>query len=58
MAMLISGHKTRSVFERYNIVDERDVIDAMGKLNTYSQERQRAEKSAGKEAAYGESASL
>lgn len=50
VAMLISGHKTRSVFERYNIVDERDVIEAMGKLNAYSQDRQRAEKKAQRKA--------
>jgi hypothetical protein len=31
-AMRISGHKTRSVFERYNIVSTEDVMDAMRKL--------------------------
>ncbi len=31
-AMRISGHKTRSVFERYNIVSTDDVMDAMRKL--------------------------
>ena len=43
VAMLISGHKTRAVFERYNIVDERDIIDAMARLDTYSKERTAAE---------------
>ena len=33
VAMSISGHKTASVFQRYNIVDERDIMEAGQKLN-------------------------
>jgi integrase len=35
VAMAISGHKTRAVFERCNIVSGRDLKDATRKLETY-----------------------
>jgi hypothetical protein len=32
VAMSISGHKTRAVFDRHHIVDASDVVNAMSEL--------------------------
>src|SRR5260370_9030983 len=37
VAMEISGHKTRAVFDRYHIVDTGDVVDAMRRLQNGAQ---------------------
>jgi integrase len=36
VAMQLTGHKTRAVFERYNIVSPGDLRDATRRLDTYA----------------------
>ncbi len=42
VAMLISGHKDGRIFSRYNIVDTRDVAEAMQKLSEYEARKRQA----------------
>ena len=38
VAMMITGHKTRSVFDQHNIVDDKDLRRATQRIEAYHQE--------------------
>jgi hypothetical protein len=44
-AMRISGHLTRNIFDRYNIIDEEDLADAGKRMEEYGKKR-KAERAA------------
>lgn len=35
IAMLLTGHKTRAIFDRYNIVNEQELLTAGERLAAY-----------------------
>ena len=40
VAMRISGHKTRSILDRYNIVSDQDLIEAATKKYAYHEKQE------------------
>ena len=53
VSMAVSGHKTRSVFDRYNITSDADVKESAAKIQSYHDARRKAEEESSKQQAAG-----
>ena len=48
VAMLVTGHKTRAIFDRYNIINEQELLDAGDQLVAYLAQHAQATSRAGR----------
>jgi hypothetical protein len=55
--MAISGHKTPSMFQRYNITSAEDKLEALRRRHSYVEERSRSRSRSSKVAAFSDGGS-
>ena len=57
VAMLLTGHKSRAIFDRYNIIHEQELLDAGDQLVAYLAQRAQATSARGRQRPPGHAAS-